>query len=318
MLTSKFSFPRFYLTLAVFTTLFLLPAMLLFWPEKINTHHDAANAGPMKGMGIIMLIICLWAYYLLLKTNRLTINPDGLMVRSLWRKKTVSWYDIEKIDLMDSGSALGQSVEATTIYTKTGQKFVLPVPLYSNMREMRLVLGRAAVLLQQGKDVSSRLDFTIPEAKDDEDMMAEESADIFSDSFIFSFNGSVILVMLAAIIILLITGTKHNAPAILAMTFFLLLFCFAFGTQAYYFLVSDSHLIVKNHLFRWYRKVYALEDIKDAKLERPTKRSTTLRITTKDFQSNAFSAGTLRTKTWQALLERFSQKRISVRNEVFA
>lgn len=91
---------------------------------------------------------------------------------------------------------------------------------------------------------------------------------------------------------------------------------FVLGTQMFYFKLSNEFLIIKNHFFPWYTRGYRLDAIKDIVFESPYKRSNALRVTTKDFASKAFSAGSLRKDTWKDLEKRLESAGVPVKNEL--
>ena len=91
----------------------------------------------------------------------------------------------------------------------------------------------------------------------------------------------------------------------LFLIFFLGLFYWVSGIQMFYFVISDNNLIIRNHFFFWYKKYYSLDDIIEVNFESPYKRSDALRVTTSNFKSKLYSAGSLRSKTWDALKEKF-------------
>ncbi|MFI5133100.1 MAG: hypothetical protein ACHQEB_02135, partial [Chitinophagales bacterium] len=77
-----------------------------------------------------------------------------------------------------------------------------------------------------------------------------------------------------------------------------------FGYQLHYFLFSNKNLIVKKHFFFWINKSYNIEDITEVNFEEANKQAKALRITTKDFKSKKYQAGSLREKDWNELKEK--------------
>jgi len=74
------------------------------------------------------------------------------------------------------------------------------------------------------------------------------------------------------------------------------LFFIGFGFQMNYFIIDNESFIIKNHFFPWKKKTFFFNDILEMDIEEPNKRSKSLRILTKDFQSKLYSAGSLRQK----------------------
>jgi len=79
--------------------------------------------------------------------------------------------------------------------------------------------------------------------------------------------------------------------------------------------VFDSEFITAKYLFG--TKVYriSLRDIEEVDIETPNKRSTGLRVMSKDFNSELFGAGTLRNINWEELLKDFKLIGIPARDD---
>lgn len=93
-------------------------------------------------------------------------------------------------------------------------------------------------------------------------------------------------------------------PAHLFLLIPLSIFYLGFGYRLDYFLISNEHIVVKNHFLPWINKSYDIDDIVEINFENPSKRSKSLRITTKNFKSKLYSAGSLREKKWIELKEK--------------
>lgn len=91
-----------------------------------------------------------------------------------------------------------------------------------------------------------------------------------------------------------------------------------FGYQMFYFLISNQHLIIKNHFFPWLTKYYNLDDIIEIHFEQPwgyrSRRSKSLRVITKDFKTKLYSAGSLQEKHWRMLQQKFESYGIEVKD----
>ena len=64
----------------------------------------------------------------------------------------------------------------------------------------------------------------------------------------------------------------------------------------------------------WVKRTYDVNDIIEANIERPYKRSTSLRITTRDFKTKLYPAGSLRQKHWNTLRKKLEELRINFVN----
>jgi len=84
----------------------------------------------------------------------------------------------------------------------------------------------------------------------------------------------------------------------------------------FYFGVSKSYMIVKNHTFFWLNKSLKYSDIVEVVFEKRGRLPNSLRITTKDFKSKIYFAGTLSDKSWGEMLTLLKKNKIKVRNEI--
>jgi len=110
-----------------------------------------------------------------------------------------------------------------------------------------------------------------------------------------------------------------NTPTVplgIKIFFFILIPAWFFGNSFYffYFGVSDNYLKIKNHYYFWYVKTYRLRDIKEIIFETKDL-AYSLRVITKDSQSNLFQAATLHDITWLNLKAKLEEKGIIVQNK---
>ena len=84
----------------------------------------------------------------------------------------------------------------------------------------------------------------------------------------------------------------------------------------FYFGLTNEYLVVRNHNFTWFTRIYLLGNIKEVVFECPnSKQANTMRIITRDFRNKTYHAGTLSDKTWLDLKEKLEMKGAVVRNE---
>jgi len=140
-----------------------------------------------------------------------------------------------------------------------------------------------------------------------------EKANKFSGNFLFSFYG-----FFSCCVVLILWKTGRQVPntpvgAWLILTGIFMLFYWSISGETYYFFVSDRHLLVKNQLRPWVNHIYTLEQIKEVTFGSPARRSSYLRVITTDGREHRYNAGSLRSKTWSALIEKFRQYNIKIR-----
>jgi len=74
------------------------------------------------------------------------------------------------------------------------------------------------------------------------------------------------------------------------------------GFQLFYFEVSSSHLIVKNHILLWITREYRLDEIDSVFIKTYGRSSDALCLSIKNSRrKKIFHAGSLREKDWTAL-----------------
>lgn len=312
MIKSKFAFGSTYLTL-LFTILFWVPGIFFL------THPTFVRRAWIGGIFFTIS----GAFLLFFQLKRLiifTIYPDRLELRSLFFRRILNRSAIVSVDLSGRegvGFSFGSQISGTIVITAgAGKKYVLLDTYYRNAPELKQALQSNFL----SDDEAAPL---FPEYVSGEELLPsgeEDEAENFAGNAIFSVNGITLLVVLG--IFLMLPLSNHNrdggdtfllwgVPMIIFVLFYL-----AFGTQMYYFKLSDRYLIIRNQFFPWYRRGYRLDQIKEIDFEKPYKRSYALRVTTRDFSSKAFCAGSLRKDTWKALGKRLKKAGIFVKNEL--
>ena len=108
-----------------------------------------------------------------------------------------------------------------------------------------------------------------------------------------------------------------NVIVILAFTFV----AGIFGNLFYYFEFNHDKLIVKNHLFFWFRKIYETKDIKEVTIHHSFNIGVYvpdgLRIISNDFQNKIYVLGAYEDRHWKKLLKMFNEAGIRVRYKYF-
>ena len=144
----------------------------------------------------------------------------------------------------------------------------------------------------------------------------EDVAERFAGNALLSVNGVLTLICFFIPFLFYRPHAGNRYAVLIAEMVVPVSLYFVLGTQMFYFKLSNEFLIIKNHFFPWYARGYKLDTIKDIVFESPYKRSNALRVTTKDFASKTFSAGSLRKDTWKDLGKRLEEDGIPVKNEL--
>ncbi|RYD59524.1 MAG: hypothetical protein EOP56_01275 [Sphingobacteriales bacterium] len=143
--------------------------------------------------------------------------------------------------------------------------------------------------------------------------LEDEHFEKFKNSQFASFHG--LLTLFFGFFFLVIAIASVNLSMIFLVLFGALMF-FILSMQMHFFKVSDKFLLVQNHNFFWRRKIYRLEDIKEAVFETQSKMPNSLRIITRDFKQGVYPAATLSDRTWLGLMDKLESKKIIVRDEL--
>ncbi len=240
---------------------------------------------------IIFPILSLFLFYSTFqKSPRIILDDEFLTAKYLFNEKIYSWSSIVDIYLSRKENYMLQRMEATSIIFDNGEKLNIWQDVYSNCEEMRSYISKKSF----GKIRDPRPNII-------SNNLRAITRRRYSGNVYTSFN-TLLLVGLTIFIGISIKGkTKSEGLLIIPIGFILLLF-FGVGSQMNYFLIDEGFLFIKNHYFPWINKQIRLEDIVEVDIETPNKRSTGLRIITKDFNSKLYGAGSLRNKHWEDLL----------------
>jgi hypothetical protein len=247
-------------------------------------------------MGIFLL------YSFFGRNPRVVFDSEFITAKYLFGTKVYSWAAIKDVFLSRKETYLGQYLEATVIVFGSQEKLILLQDMYRNLASMRSLIFQKA--REKVRDV-------VPDIKE-KDLLAVTRRR-YSGNAYTSFN-TLLIAGIAVMFIILINPLKPG-PILFFPVGFILLLVLGFGTQMHYFLIDDGCLIIKNHYFPWKNKKISLQDIEEVDIETPNKRSTGLRVMSKDFNSELFGAGTLRNINREELLKDFKLIGIPVRDD---
>jgi len=319
MIKSKFAFGYLYFTFPFLLLFFFAGVFFLVSPGTIE------GSGKPNSMLLIPALLFMGGggmliYITLKKMIVLRIYPDRLEIKSLFFEETIFKVEISSIDLAarEDIGFLGNSrlTSAIAIQYRETEKFVLADMFYRNSAELKEAL-------QENFLSNAGTGPLFPEYSGGREPLPageEDEAEKFAGNAILSTNG-ITLLACALVLFLLVPQHRHRNTDPWLLTWGLPMIVlaplyFALGTQMCYFKLSDKYLVIRNQFLPWYRRSYRLDMIQNVVFERPYKRSYSLRVTTRDFSSKAFSAGSLRDDTWKALAKRLDQAGISVRSEI--
>ncbi|MEO8405736.1 MAG: hypothetical protein ABI480_14105 [Chitinophagaceae bacterium] len=270
--------------------IFIIPGLLFYF----STGKGYGILIVFPAIGVLIFLVYIWSFKLI------AIGTDFIRIQGLFSKKIIPLTDISVIDLLskDTLPLSFDQVISTKITKEDGKTIIIYDIFYRNIAELKQTM--ADRFGEKIKPFKKRIH------KSTLSDISPEPRVKFAGNPYLTFNTFIILFFL----FLLITGERSiPSSAPLWRHYFLLpislIFIAAIGTQTHYFILENEKFIVKNHIFFWMNRVYPIEDILGVNKEYWHKRSLALRITTIDFKSNRYPAGSLGKKTWERLMNTF-------------
>jgi hypothetical protein len=254
------------------------------------------------------------AFYLLFiffqRSPIVILDDEFITVKYPFQTKTYDWPSVKNIVLSKKEAytillKLGQLFEAIRIDFENGEKLILWEHMYSNLNQLRSFISKKAAgkIRDPVPSVSSKTLVSIARRKYDGNVYTSfNSIAIFGIIFFMGYA---------------VVSKPNLFPTIFLPVGAILFFYLLLGTQMNYFLIDDGYLIIRNHYFPWFVKEINLKDIAEVNIELPNRGSKTLRILTKDFNSEVYGGASLRHKNWNELLNDLKTIGIPVRDDGF-
>jgi hypothetical protein len=286
----------------VFIIFMLGISIVLLTENPVTLKNNTGNYLSKPVGACLLLAMTLVLFYTLAKfLCVITINNSIIKITGLFKRKTIQVTAIKSIGFFvkrDLYWPFGLTSICLRIILNNEEKITIPDPFYSNIHRVKQALYdhfREKIIepvAQQAVRPIQTYVITEPEK--------------FDGNPHTSFKGILLYIFLAIFIYgaFIIPVLK---PAYLLFLVFIPMIYFGFGTQLYYFLITDQEFIIKNHVLFWIKKTCPINDIAITNFESQRNRSDGLRITTKDFRSSLYSAGSLRITTWSNLKEKIQR-----------
>ena len=296
MMRSKYDFITYLTFLA---TSFMLVTVIYF-STKVSLWENTKKI-PIPNIALIflmiLLLICL-IYKLIKDSPKFCITPNSIRKYGFFIKsKEIEKNEILEINLFAAGYVRQSLTIVTKIELNNGEAIKLADPVYRNIGELKLAL--IEFFPEKIKSFKTQKKESLP------NLLTDNETIKFSGNPLTNFNTLLFLGFIVLLIAISISPSRVRSlnDMIIAVSLVSVLFFVITGLQMHYFIFSGEYMIVKNHYFPWYKKYYLAKDIIAMNWEHPGKLSQSLRITTKDFKSRYYSAGSLRDKTWEELKE---------------
>lgn len=293
MIKSKFN-GYIYFTYLFSLALLILSLYLLFHPH-LTLKGRTGHYFPAPIVGLIFLVLTGYLFYVMVKvTYWVSIENGFINMRGIFRKRLIGKSEIKNIDLFskhDFYLSAGVITVAIKIELVDGEIYIIADPFYKNISTIKQTLSDTF----KEKIESFKTNKLRHSTQSDFEGYFEK----FSGNPYTSFNGILFLSIIMFIFIILYKQNLKTAHLLVLIP--ILIFYFGIGSQMHYFIISDKSLIVKNHFWFWRHKEYKIDNIIQANFETQHKRSDALRITTDNFKSRSYSAGSLRRRHWASL-----------------
>ena len=297
--------------------------MILFQDGLDDLNNGKAFFKSTIPVSIFLFSFSLYSiYYFTLTYPKIILTNDGITFATIYKTNFFDWQQIKEINLTGKEPMrflfVSRPMEAICINLKDGSKKIIWADNYRNTAHLRIALNTAKKQLNLRQPVSIEQSESRNVAN--KTVASFLSYKEFRGDLLTSMNGIIFFGWLLFIISILIskpTVFLSNIGALLSILFATVLICGMMIYQLHYFVITDTQVVVKNHLCVWINKVYQLDEILEVAIETPHKRSTSLRVIDKDFNSKLFPAGSLRDRTWKDLMTELIDRNITVRNEAY-
>lgn len=286
------------------TGLITLGIVFSLHPEwEFKNKMGTTNSALLPGLILIIGVGGILAFCLR-SVIYIRIDPDGILLWSVWSRRTLARSEITGIKPLNASDDL-------TLSSADGQDYVLTYDVYRNMPQLKRYLR---------DNYSALIEFLPPgpagpAATQPQDILDGEEISVFSGSFFTCYYGLYSTVIFGAAAF----GIYYARHAVFALPILLLPFLvpcsIAFwgcGHELYFFRMAGDYLEINNYLFFWYRRVYRLDEIDRVLFEEPSRRSKSLRVRTKEFESDRYGASALRKKDWRAFYKALQAKQMPI------
>lgn len=323
-LTSKIDYKQAGLLFGFSVLFFSAISFTLFRKGLEDLHDGKAFFSTALPVSIFLFSFSLYSiYYFIIMYPKICITNDGITFKTFFKSDHYDWSQIKDIKLTGKQPMrfmfLSMPMEATSINFIDGNKKVIWADNYRNTALLRAALNMVKKQLNAKQTVNFD-QFDYNRKRDERTEETFLSYKEFAGDLLTSMNGIIFFGWILFILIMVISKPTvfiSNAGALLSISFATIVICGMMIYQLHYFVITDTQLIVKNHIWVWKNKIYQLDEIVEVAIESPHKRSTSLRVIDKDFNSKLYPAGTLRNMTWKNLMKELADRQIAVRNEAY-
>lgn len=303
--------------------IFFLGAMAYFvgflsFLEVDNGKVDSIYKTPIYGSLILIVAIIPTAIYYIKMCITIHIDSKGIKLSNIFKTEFIKWSEIQRIELIGKSQGTASPSDSANLILHSGRHIDLIASYYENMPTIRKSLEQIIECVHSGKPIELNPEIETPKV-DPTGFVNLSGMTKYSGNHFLSLNGLMIYLWTAFSIYLLMTIHVSSFNSLLGMILVLIgmfgIFYGFLGFQLHYFYADSKYLVIKNHVWPWKKHVYRIENIKQVVIETPYKRSTSLRVITKDYHSRLYPSGSLRGGTWKDLVQGLENLKVSIRTE---
>lgn len=272
--------------------------------SDVNYTISFSNTKEVLG-SIVMFVFALGIAYNQFKIPSIEINRKKIIFKSIFRKKKYLLSDIKNIELADKMPYKWMFIripaEGMFLEFKNNEIEYIYDDFYTNLWEIKTFLNQ-----QINKSKNDRFKKTKSYFRNS----------IIKGSFLTTYS-IIVISLIVFVIFLLIKIDYSNLEfgALIVISIFILLIA-SFGNLLYYFDFNSNKLIVRNHLFFWFKKHYNASNIKEIVIENPSYRTPDgLRVISNNFQTKLYMSGSYKEKDWINIINIINESNIELRNE---
>jgi len=280
-----------------------------------NGKVDSIFKTPIYG-SVLLFGVLIWTINYYIKIKRIQINSKGIKFSNIFKTEFIQWSDIKKIELTGNSKVMMLLMETTHLTLKNGKQIAIMASYYQNISAIRKSLDQVSVCLNAEEPIELQPKIEISEVEPVGFVNLSRMTKHRGNHFL-SLNGLAIYGWIAFSIYIFMTTDLANyfgALFIVLITMFGIFYGFL-GFQLHYYYLDKKYLVVKNHVWPWLIHKYKIDNIKQVVFEMPYRKSTSLKVITKDCKSKLYPGGSLRNSNWQDLLNEFENLKMDIRKE---
>ena len=304
----KKSFLRFYLSLIILLgiTITIGVSIIIFGYQNLFTGNREFKHYALILFGLLFLLLGYIGFRSFIR-NTISLKIKDSIIH--YKNQEIEFDQIAEVILrrrFSFGLIIGFSTYATSIILKNKEKITIVDYFYSNTWIIKSYLNQVFI------EKTNYEPFEINSENIDSEI--NDTSREFKGNLIFSLRGLYLTAFPLFLLLLLSLKPINIIPLWLKILGLILYFFIEFLTL-FYFRTNSLGLIISNHIIPFQRS-FQFKDIYDIQFISRSKLPNRIIITTKDFKSHSYFAGTLREdKEWKDLRDVFLKNDITVRNE---